>query len=54
MNRKAERWLADQEIALLEAIYELPPPTAEEALRQLTLNEWLKVRATMSTNRRSG
>jgi hypothetical protein len=34
MSRRAEQWLAEQEVALLEAIYQLESPPEHEDRRQ--------------------
>jgi hypothetical protein len=34
MSRRAEQWLAEQEVALLEAIYQLEPPPEREDPQQ--------------------
>jgi hypothetical protein len=44
MNDKAERWLAEQEIALLEEIYALESPPAPEDPREVIRVEARKVR----------
>jgi hypothetical protein len=45
MSHRAERWLAEQEVALLEAIYELESPTEPEDRQQPIRLETQKVRA---------
>jgi len=44
MNDKAERWLAEQEIALFEEIYALESPPAPEDPREAIRVEARKVR----------
>jgi hypothetical protein len=44
MNDKAERWLAEQEIALLERIYALESPPEREDTREMIRVEAHKVR----------
>jgi hypothetical protein len=40
MSRRAEHWLAEQEVALLEAIYELEsPPEPEHRQQPMRLEE---------------
>jgi hypothetical protein len=34
MSRRAELWIAEQEVALLEAMYQLPSPPEPEDRRQ--------------------
>lgn len=44
MNDKAERWLAEQEIALLERIYTLESPPEREDMREMIRVKAHKVR----------
>jgi len=48
MSRRAEHWLAGQEVALLEAIYELQSPPEPVDQRQPTRLEAQTVRALKS------
>jgi hypothetical protein len=48
MSRRAEHWLAEQEVAVLEAIYELQSPTERDDWRQPIRLEAQNVRALKS------
>jgi hypothetical protein len=48
MSRRAQDWLAEQEVALLEAIYELQSPPESEDRGQPIRLETQKVRAVRS------
>ena len=48
MSRRAEHWLAEQEVALLEAIYELESPPELVDQRQPTTLEAQPVRVLKS------
>jgi hypothetical protein len=48
MTRRSERWLAEQEAAVLEAVYELQSPPEPEDWRQWIMLEPDAVRALSS------
>ena len=48
MSRRAEHWLAEQEVALLEAIYQLESPPEREDPRQPIRLEMQTVRVVKS------
>jgi hypothetical protein len=48
MSRRAEHWLAEQEVALLDAIYQLESPPEPGVRRQPTRPEAQTVRALKS------
>jgi hypothetical protein len=52
MRRRAEHWLAEQEVALLEAIYQLESPPEREDPRQSIRLEVQTVRVVKSRLRR--
>jgi hypothetical protein len=51
MSRRAEHWLAEQEVALLEAIYQLESPADREDPRQPIRLEAQTVRVVKSRRR---
>jgi hypothetical protein len=51
MHRRAERWLAEQEVALLEAIYQLESPPDREDPRKPIRVERQTVRVVKSRRR---
>jgi hypothetical protein len=53
MSDKAERWLAEHEIALLETIFELKSPPDREDRREVIRLKALKVRAPKPPTNRS-
>jgi hypothetical protein len=54
MGNKAERWLAEQEIAFLERIYTLESPPEHEDTRQVIEVEAHRVRRATNPSQKNG
>jgi hypothetical protein len=52
MSQNAERWIAEQEIVLLEAVYELDSPAERDEWREPMLLRVEKVRVSKSRSAR--